>query len=59
VHTFEGKPYMNVNGTGMVWVGVTMGGNSRTCWLPVMNHRNQPDPWPGCVPSQHRHQRVA
>ena len=32
---------MNVNGTGMVWVGVTMGGNTRTCWLPVMNHRNQ------------------
>lgn len=46
VHTFEGKPYMNVNGTGMVWVGVTMGGNSRTCWLPVMNHRNQPIPDP-------------
>lgn len=42
VHTFEGKPYMDVNGTGMVWVGVTMGGNTRTCWLPVMNHRNQP-----------------
>jgi hypothetical protein len=33
---------MDVNGTGMVWVGVTMGGNTRTCWLPVMNHRNQP-----------------
>jgi len=26
----------------MVWVGVTMGGNTRTCWLPVMNARNDP-----------------
>ena len=41
VHTFEGKPYMNVNGTGMVWVGVTMGGITRTCWLPIMDHRNK------------------
>ena len=46
VHSFEGKPYMNVNGTGMVWVGVTIGGNTRVCWLPVMNHRNQPIPDP-------------
>jgi hypothetical protein len=41
VHTFDGKPYMNVNDTGMVWVGVTMGGNTRTCWLPIMDHRNK------------------
>lgn len=41
VHTFEGKPYMDVNGTGMVWVTVTIKGMQRTCFLPVMNHRNQ------------------
>ena len=35
-------PYMDVNGTGMVWVTVTMFGQPRTCMLPVMNHRNQP-----------------
>ena len=42
VQTFDGKPYMNVNGTGMVWVTVTMFGKPMTCFLPVMNHRNQP-----------------
>ena len=35
-------PYMDVNGTAMVWVTVTMFGQPRTCMLPVMNHRNQP-----------------
>jgi hypothetical protein len=33
---------MDVNGTGMVWVTVTMFGKPMTCFLPVMNHRNQP-----------------
>jgi len=42
VQTFGGKPYMDVNGTGMVWVTVTMFGKPMTCFLPVMNHRNQP-----------------
>lgn len=42
VHTFGEKPYMDVNGTGMVWVTVTLFGQGRTCMLPVMNHRNQP-----------------
>lgn len=46
VHTFDvdgiSRPYMDVNGTGMVWVDVTLNGRTRTCWLPVMNHRNQP-----------------
>lgn len=42
VQTFDGKPYMDVNGTGMVWVTVTMLGMSRTCMLPVMDHRNKP-----------------
>lgn len=35
-------PYMDINGTGMVWVTVTMFGKPMTCFLPVMNHRNQP-----------------
>jgi hypothetical protein len=42
VQTFDGRPYMDVNGTGMVWVTVTMFGKPMTCFLPVMNHRNQP-----------------
>jgi hypothetical protein len=42
VQTFDGKPYMNVNDTGMVWVTVTLFGKPMTCFLPVMNHRNQP-----------------
>jgi len=29
VHTFADKPYMDVNGTGMVWVTVTMFGQGR------------------------------
>ena len=39
-------PYMDVNGTAMVWVTVTMFGQPRVCMLPVMNHRNQPIPSP-------------
>lgn len=35
-------PYMQVNGTGLVWVTVTMFGQPRTCMLPVMDHRNKP-----------------
>ena len=35
-------PYMDINGTAMVWVSVYMFGQPRTCMLPVMNHRNQP-----------------
>ncbi len=47
VHTFARDqytqlPYMDINGTGMVWVTVTLFGQGRTCMLPVMNHRNQP-----------------
>lgn len=42
VQTFDGKPYMNVNDTGMVWVTVTMFGKPMTCFLPVMDHRNKP-----------------
>ena len=42
VQTFDGKPYMDVNGTAMVWVAVQMGGVIRTCWLPVMDYKNKP-----------------
>jgi len=42
VEQFDGKPYMDVNGTGMVWVTVTMFGQPRTCMLPVMDYRNKP-----------------
>ena len=42
VQTFEGKPYMDVNGTGLVWVTVTMFGQPRTCMLPVMDYKNKP-----------------
>ena len=47
VHTFNRDqftpmPYMDVNGTAMVWVTVTMFEKKMTCFLPVMNHRNQP-----------------
>jgi hypothetical protein len=35
-------PYMDVNGTALVWVTVTMFGQPRTCMLPVMDHRNKP-----------------
>lgn len=40
--TYQEFPYMDVNGTAMVWVTVTMFGKPMTCFLPVMNHRNQP-----------------
>jgi len=39
-------PYMDVNGTAMVWVRVTLLEKSRTCMLPVMDHRNKPIPNP-------------
>ena len=42
VQTFNGMPYMDVNGTGMVWVTVTLFGQPRTCMLPVMDYRNKP-----------------
>ena len=46
VHTFGEKPYMDVNGTGMVWVSVVMFGQGRTCMLPVMDYKNKPVPNP-------------
>lgn len=40
----SGKPrcWMEVNGTAMVWVRVTIRGHSRVCMLPVMNSKNEP-----------------
>lgn len=40
------QPFMDVHGTAMVWVEVTLGGRSRECFLPVMDHRNKPIPKP-------------
>ena len=39
-------PYMNINGTAMVMVEVTMFGKPMICQLPVMDYRNKaiPDP---------------
>ena len=39
-------PYMDVNGTGLVWVTVTMFDKPMTCMLPVMDYRNKPIPNP-------------
>jgi len=35
------QPFMNINGTCMVWVTVILFGKSMTCQLPVMNHMNK------------------
>jgi hypothetical protein len=35
-------PYMEINGTAMVWVRTTLFGKEMTCMLPVMDHRNKP-----------------
>ena len=42
----EEKCYMDIHGTCMVWVTVTMFGKPMMCQLPVMDHRNKaiPDP---------------
>jgi hypothetical protein len=47
VHSFDRgdgvkQAYMDVNGTALVWVTVTMNGKPMTCQLPVMNARNEP-----------------
>lgn len=44
VWSIDGRPhlYINVNGTAMVSVMVTLGGRTRSCQLPVMDHRNKP-----------------
>jgi hypothetical protein len=35
-------PYMEINGTAMVWVRTTLFGKEMTCMLPVMNSKNEP-----------------
>ena len=42
VHLFGEKPYMEINGTAMVWVTVTLFESPRMCMLPVMDHTNKP-----------------
>jgi hypothetical protein len=42
VQIFNGVPYMEINGTGMVWVTTNLFGKPMACMLPIMNHRNQP-----------------
>lgn len=46
VEMFGDKCYMDINGTAMVWVTVTMFDKPMTCQLPVMDYRNKaiPDP---------------
>jgi len=46
VEMFGEKCYMDINGTAMVWVTVTMFDKPMTCQLPVMDYRNKaiPDP---------------
>ncbi len=42
VELFGDKCYMDINGTAMVWVTVTMFDKPMTCQLPVMDYRNKP-----------------
>ena len=46
VEMFGDKCFMDINGTAMVWVTVTMFGKPITCQLPVMDHRNKAIPNP-------------
>lgn len=51
VHTFDRgdgvkQPYMDCNGTAIVWVSATLNGKTMTCQLPVMNHQNKAIPNP-------------
>ena len=38
--------YMDVNGTALVWVTVTINGKPMTCQLPVMDNKNKAIPNP-------------
>ena len=46
VEMFGDKCYMDINGTAMVFVTVTMFGKPMTCQLPVMDYRNKAIPSP-------------
>jgi hypothetical protein len=41
VEMFGDKCFMDINGTAMVWVTVTIFDKPMTCQLPVMNYKNQ------------------
>ena len=46
VEMFGDKCYMEINGTAMVWVTVTLFGKPMTCQLPVMDYKNKAVPNP-------------
>jgi len=46
VEMFGDKCFMDINGTAMVWVTVTMFDKPMTCQLPVMDYRNKAIPNP-------------
>jgi hypothetical protein len=46
VEMFDGKCFMDINGTAMVFVTVTMFAKPMTCQLPVMDYRNKAIPNP-------------
>ena len=47
VEMFNDKCYMEINGTAMVWVTVTLFGKPMTCQLPVMDSGNKAIPLKG------------
>jgi hypothetical protein len=47
VEMFGDKCYMEINGTAMVWVTVTLFGKPMTCQLPVMDSSNKAIPLAG------------
>jgi hypothetical protein len=47
VEMFGDKCYMEINGTAMVWVTVTLFGKPMTCQLPVMDGANKSIPLKG------------
>lgn len=46
VEMFDGKPFVDINGTAMVFVTVTMFGKPMMCQLPVMDYKNKAIPKP-------------
>ena len=46
IEMFDGKCFMDINGTAMVFVTVTLFGKPMTCQLPVMDYRNKAIPNP-------------
>ena len=46
IEMFDDKCFMDINGTAMVFVTVTMFGKPMTCQLPVMDYKNKAIPNP-------------